>query len=365
MPILIILGWLVAWALLARVPVLGGRRDTELSTELGDVTVIIPARNEEDRLPLLLRSIQVQTLRPVQVLVVDDDSHDATAATARQFAGAEVIPAGPPPVGWTGKSWACATGAAHAEGEALVFLDADVELAPDALSCVAEKLAHHGGLVSVQPRHDIESAVEAASMPFNLVGIMALGIGSLIPPRRQWGAAGPCIATSKQDYEFIGGHASTAGAVAEDLELAALYNQAELSVHCLGGGSVVRFRMYRGLREVVTGWSKNMASGARRTPLFRGLAIALWVTAMLRATGIFLRVPQLNGVELLVAGIAYVAFSAQWRVMGRQIGRFGPWWLLWPVLSLFFVGIVLMSTFQTVFLRRVHWSGRLVPVGRS
>ncbi len=363
MSLLIPSGWFAAWFLLLNLPTLRGKATPRSAGVSADLSIIIPARNEQDRLPLLLTSLRSQTLKPVEVLIVDDSSDDSTADVARAFEGVEVVSATPPPEGWTGKSWACVTGVNHAAGSSLVFLDADVRLASGALAALEDELHRHGGLVSVQPRHEIHSLIEASSMPFNIVGLMSLGIGSVVPPRRQWGAAGPCMASTRQDYDTVGGHGATRGAIAEDLELAALYRRAGLPVHCVGGGGLVTFRMYRSFREIVVGWSKNMASGARRSPWLRTLGVALWVTAMLKTTYLLLRLPWSDARGAALAGVAYGAFTVQWFVMGRQVGRFGLGALIWPMWSVFFVSVVAVSALQTVVLRRVIWSGRKVQVG--
>ena len=88
------------------------------------LSIIIPARNEETNLPTLLRSLTAQSVRPLEILVVDDASTDRTPGIARQN-GAQVIPSLPLPAGWRGKTWACHQGAQHASGQLLLFLDAD------------------------------------------------------------------------------------------------------------------------------------------------------------------------------------------------------------------------------------------------
>ncbi len=94
------------------------------------ISVIVPARDEAARLPRLLDSLAADA-QPYEVLVVDDRSTDGTAAVARA-AGATVVPA-ERPAGWSGKAYACWAGAQAAQGDLLVFLDADVEPAPGAV----------------------------------------------------------------------------------------------------------------------------------------------------------------------------------------------------------------------------------------
>ena len=354
---LVVVGWMIGWVLLWRLPALSlPRRDQSRPP----VTIVVPARNEADRIPLLLASLAAQSIPADQVVVVDDDSSDDTAALAAGFAGVEVISSPPLPEGWAGKPWACTAGVSAARNEILVFLDADVELAPEGLDALVTSWDEHGGLLSVQPRHQIHGAIESLSLPFNVVSMMGLGIGSLIPPRREWGAAGPCLVTSRSDYDCVGGHGAVAGEVAEDLALAEQYGAAGLPVTCFGGGDVVRFRMYRNLRGMVEGWSKNLATGARRTPAVRSVAVGLWLTALL--TMVLHLVDGSAGGNTWVWAATYGAGAIQFTALGRRVGRFGPAGLLWPALLVFFVSVFALSAVRTVVFRQVRWSGRQIAV---
>src|SRR5205814_44671 len=127
------------------------------------------ARNEASTLPLLLASLRPELVPGDQLIVIDDESTDDTADVAAR-GGAVVVSAPPLPEGWTGKAWACATGARIATGDTLVFLDADVIVAPGGLHRVLA--AHHGGLLSVQPFHETVRPYERLSLFFNVVAMM-------------------------------------------------------------------------------------------------------------------------------------------------------------------------------------------------
>ncbi len=351
---LLIAGWFAGWILLWRLPTLD-RRSPQRDHR---VSVIIPARNEADRLPLLLESLRHQTWSPSEVVVVDDHSTDTTAAVAAGFAGVTVVPAADMPPGWTGKSWACETGVAATTGDVLVFLDADVELAPGALAALVATWEPEGGLLSVQPHHHIARPVEALSLPFNVVALMGLGVGSLVKPRAGWGAAGPCIIADRRAYQAVGGHRSVRRSVAEDLALADRFAEAGRPVRVRSGAGDVRFRMYRDLPGLFEGWSKNVATGARRTPFLRSIGVGLWVTSLLVAVGALFghTVPAVSGLLALTAVYAVVALQVA--VLGHRVGRFGPAAAAWPVLVLFFVAVFTWSAGRTFLLRQVRWSGR-------
>ena len=173
MTALIIVGWLLGWVLLWRMPKLRApRRDGTESR----ISVVIPVRNEVDRIPLLLASLERQRRRPHQVIVVDDGSDDGSASAVRAFPWVELVTASPVPPGWTGKSWACETGAHRADGDLLVFLDADVVLGADALDQLVATWSDVGGLVSVQPLHRTERPFESLSLMFNVVAVMGLAV---------------------------------------------------------------------------------------------------------------------------------------------------------------------------------------------
>ena len=333
------------------------------------VSVVIPARNEESRLPALLDSLSIQTHRADQIIVVDDGSTDGTADIARK-SGAVVVTPGDPPPGWAGKPWACWNGALAAHGSTLVFLDADVVLAPDALARLLREHADGGGLLSVQPYHTAVGAVEQLSAFFNVV--LMMGVGAFTPAgakARPNGAFGPCLVCRRQDYLASGGHRSEASAVLDDFALSRAFDRAGLPVRCLGGRGAVSFRMYAdGLGQMVEGWSKNFAAGAG------SLSTALQLLAMVWTFGCVGSFFGLAGAPTLgdlageplpraVGAALYVLYMAQLWWMLRRIGSFSWWaWLLYPVPLAFFVAIFLRSLWLTLVRRRVSWRGRDVDL---
>ncbi|NYE38433.1 4,4'-diaponeurosporenoate glycosyltransferase [Nocardioides cavernae] len=336
------------------------------------VSVVVPARDEALALPHLLRSLDAQSVRVAEVVVVDDDSQDATAAVARDL-GARVLPAGTPPSGWTGKAWACHVGAASTSGDLLLFLDADVVLAPDATARLLEAHRQHGGLVSVQPHHRVPRAYEQLSAFFNLVAVMASGAFTRSPRRGEPMAFGPCLLTSRADLVRAGGHEAVRAEILDDAALAAAYARAGLPVWCAVGGDVAQMRSYPGgVRRLVAGWSKNIASGATAADPAATLTTVAWVSthhavAVGAALSLLGTVSDLAPVgSPVVWGLAYAATALDVRRLLRRVGTFRWWtWLLFPLPLLAFDLVFARSLAHTSLRRSVRWRGREVDLRGS
>lgn len=338
----------------------GAARRKDLATAV-TVSVVVPARDEEATLPALLASLRDLTVDVVEVVVVDDDSRDDTGAVARA-GGARVLVPGEPPRGWTGKAWACHVGAGATRGERLLFLDADTVLAPDALAGLLELHHRHGGLVSVQPFHGVRRAYEQLSAYFNAVSVLASGAFGARPARRPT-AFGPCLLTSRDDYERAGGHAAARAAILDDVALAAAYQRAGLPVRCFVGGQAVRMRSYpNGLRQLVSGWTKNFASGAAAADPRATFGAVLWLCAHhVVAFGLLLS-PLAQGHPAWWA-VAWLVVAWQLRGLLRRLGSFRWWsWVLFPVPLVAFDLIFVRSAVRTVVRRSVRWRGREVEL---
>ena len=390
--LLCVSGWLCGWWLFGaprRVPTPPPTRDVSLRNPggapgpgpLAGCTVVIPARDEARQIGGLLADLEPAVDQGLRVVVDDDHSEDDTARVVGGFAGVELVRAGDLPAGWTGKCWACHTGVvhaarqprpdragvdepdvAHATSPSLVFLDADVRLETAALTSLLALREVRGGLVSVQPWHATEGAVEQLSALFNLVAVMGTGMGA--PAGEGTGAFGPVLVTTPEDYARVGGHAAVHSEVVEDLALAASYRNAGLAVELLLGGPELRFRMYPGgLRSLVEGWTKNFASGAAATARRRLLGTVVWIAAL--GSSFLLAAQSVLGDRPLWLGPAFYAlFVAQLWLMLRRVGRFGPLTALAaPVLLLAFFTVFARSVWLTRIRHQVHWRGRSIAVG--
>jgi 4,4'-diaponeurosporenoate glycosyltransferase len=321
------------------------------------ISVIIPARNEEQNLPRLLESIHKSAASP-EVIVVDDASTDATALVAAQH-GATVLPAATLPRGWTGKTWAIAQGSAKAAGDLLLFLDADTWFEPDGFDRLisawrqqdSESLA-----LSLLPFHVTQKPYEELSLFFNLLmAFGAGGFGRVGKPR----LFGQCLLIPRVLYDACGGHEAVRGRILENLAMADRIEAAGGSCMCLGGRGALQVRLFPdGLSQLRESWTKAFADGAAASDsAVLALAIA-WLSAL---SGTFLALCFAHGQTRVLAAGLYLAAVAQVLWSARQVGGF-RWTtaLLYPVPLIFFFGLFTSSLLNRVFRRQVTWRGRRI-----
>ncbi|MBN1892009.1 MAG: glycosyltransferase [Clostridiales bacterium] len=360
---IVILGMALTAVLFHRFPVLPGATGERTTTP--SISVIIPARNEEENLPLLLRDLSAQSATVREIIVVDDMSEDGTARVAREN-GAKLIRPDNKPEGWTGKTWACQNGADAAAGEILLFLDADVRLDPDGICSFVEAFRKAGCVISVQPYHRTEKLYEQFSIIFNLIQIAANG--TTLPRPLDIGLYGPVILISRSDYEKVGGHESVRQSVVEDMALGTRLRETGVPYRIFIGSPSVSFRMYAsGFRDLLQGWTKNIASGAARIPIALFAAVFFWIASLLSVPIQIIKfsVSQ-NWPWLLVYVALYLVWVLVLIFLARRVGRFKPWTIVfYPVLMLLMTGVFIVSAFKKLFGLKVKWKGRAIATGEK
>lgn len=244
------------------------------------VSVIVPARNEAHNIAGCVRSLRGSSYPDLEIIVVDDRSEDGTGDIARamveqRIEGLTAVEGRPLPPGWLGKPWACWQGYLEADGELLLFADADTRHEPGLLGhAVGALLARDADLVTVLPRQVLASFWERVIMPHFLVMILLrYGNAERISRARDpldAIANGQFILVRRSAYEAVGGHEAIRGEVVEDQKLAQRFVEAGRRILMTHAEDLMSVRMYRSLREIVEGWTKNVATGGRQ-------AVAPWL----------------------------------------------------------------------------------------
>src|ERR1700723_2384198 len=211
--------------------------------ELLELTVIVPARNEQDCLPACIHSLLAQSEEIFalgvdwELLVVDDHSTDGTRPIAEQIAagspGLTVLQAPKLEKGWTGKASAIWSAAKRARGRWLLFTDADTIHEPgDLRRAIHEATRHKAGMLSYSPRQVVSGLWQRAMMPLVFCELaLAYPPAKVSDPNQRIAAAnGQFLLIEREAYRRIGGHPAVAGSVLEDVELAGLAKRRKIGL---------------------------------------------------------------------------------------------------------------------------------------
>lgn len=228
------------------------------------VSVIVPARNEAASLGDCLTSLVAQQGVAFEIIVIDDHSTDRTSEIASSFSGSGVKLLNAPelPAGWTGKNNAVAAGARIARGEWFLFTDADTIHLPGSLArSIEEAKRQKAGLLSCSPEQIVKSFWEKAVMPVIFAELAASFRPSQVsnPNSPAAAANGQYILIAREAYKAVGGHATIAGNLLEDVALARAVKQSGRKILFRFGADAVRTRMYRSFAQLCEGWTKNLA----------------------------------------------------------------------------------------------------------
>jgi GT2 family glycosyltransferase len=331
------------------------------------VSAIVPARNEAATIARAVRALAAQP-EITEIIVANDQSTDATgeilAALAGELPQLRVIEIDELPPGWVGKNHACARAAAEARGAWLLFTDADAELLAGAVArAVSDAAAAGAALVSYSPEQETGGFWERALVPFVFTRLASrYPYAAVCDPETEIAAAnGQFLMMRREAYLVLGGHASVAGEILEDVALARRAKQSGLRLHFAPGAGIARTRMYAGFREMWEGWTKNLYPlvGGTRGALVRELvAVVPWIPLVMLALGLVHPVFALLG-GLLLAGrhAAYAAMLRRNRMPRSRIVYYLPAVLLY--------GAALAASARRYRRGRVAWKGREYPVGEQ
>jgi len=245
------------------------------------VSVIIPARNEEANLGTCLESLMDQDQLSFEIIVVNDHSTDRTKEIAQSFPGVQVIDADPLPEGWTGKNNAVATGARAARTNWLLFTDADTIHLPGSLPrALREARENAADLLSYSPEQIAATFWEMAVLPVVFAELARQYPPSKVsdPDSPEAAANGQYILVKREAYEAVGGHAAVASAILEDVALARAIKASGRKIRFRYAADSVRTRMYRNFRQLREGWTKNLALLFPRPGWLALKTLSLWAS---------------------------------------------------------------------------------------
>ncbi len=344
------------------------------------VSIIVPARNEEGNINRCIRSLLEQDYSQFEVIAVDDGSTDNTTHLLDELA--QTHPQGSRlwvlrlrdelPAGWAGKPRALHRGVQEAQGEWLLFTDADTWHAPNALRSAITQATQEGmDLFTVGTQQELPTFWERVLMP-----VAYLGISMQYPPRlvndpksKVAVANGQYLMLRKLVYEITGGYGrpDLRGTLLDDRDLAHVVKSNGFKLHFVDGQDLVHVRMYRDLRDTWRGWRKNAYLGSRGGLLFVllelfGLPIITIVPFLLPLLARLTRFRHGSGIsatEATAASIVELVPLFSYRLWLNRMLQV-PWYYIFthPLAGAIFEGILGESTWRVLTRQGVDWRGR-------
>ena len=344
------------------------------------LSILVPARNEEQSIEACVRSLVAQDYEPLEVLVLNDNSSDATGAMVQriidELPGSQkgrlrLLQGEPLLPGWVGKNFACYQLAQHAQGDYLLFTDADTLHAPGTARAVIGCMQHYGvKLLTAQPEFVLGSLGERLIVPLLNFTIMTLLPVALVRLRPEPGLAtgnGQLLCFSRSAYMKIGGHESVKDKILEDVLLARAVKRAGERMIFVDALAFVRCRMYRSFYGVWEGFSKNLFA-------FYNYSLSFALIALLLNLALFVLPPilalmallfHLSTMLLLYGTTAYglavvmrVLLTVRFTSSRRRLPSLLALCLLHP-LSIVLEGLLLLNAIYRRFRKLgVAWKGR-------
>ncbi len=262
------------------------------------VSILIPARNEAHIIEQTVRNLLKQSYTNIEVIVLNDNSTDNTAQIldAIQDKRLQVINGSSLPAGWMGKSWACHQLSKQAQGDILVFTDADVQWSENALEALLYQMRQRDAdLFTVWSTQQTITYAERFTVP-----LMAFAILTYLPtfmthysPFSIFAAAnGQCMVWKRNIYDAIGGHTVVANNVLDDVNLARVVKKSGYSLWMADANELITCRMYENWETVRDGFAKNILAGYGNSVIALSMSIIFHFVVFLLPVILLIAFPE-------------------------------------------------------------------------
>lgn len=328
------------------------------------VSILIPARNEAANIGPAVEAALASRDVEIEVLIMDDGSTDATAEIVRTIAARDprvrLLNAPPLTEGWTGKVHACHHLAQNALGTHLLFVDADVRMAPCAASLLAGHAQETGArLVSAVPRQIMKTPGEWLTVPainLLLLGYLPMNLMRASAHPGFGAACGQLMLVETKAYHASGGHAAIRSLIHDGIQLARQFRRNGFMTDLVPGDRLAACRMYSRFRDAWNGFAKNAHEG-----MAKPMALPVWTVLLFGGHILpFLMLPFVPTWPIAWAAVFSVATRAMVTVATRESLVSIPFHPFTILVSLALQWSVLLRIGRS---GRTGWKGRLYPVG--
>jgi dolichol-phosphate mannosyltransferase len=292
----------------------------------GSISVVIPARDEADRIGPCLEGVLADPDAAEVLVVVDHGTTDATAEIARA-AGARVLEGAPLPDGWVGKPWVLQQGLEAATGDIVVALDADTRPRPGLLRALGARL-DGADLVSAGARFSCDTAGERLLHPAMLATLVyRFGPTGVDQPRvSRTVANGQCIAVRRSELLAAGGFAIAREHMNDDIALVRALAMDGRRIAFEDGADLIGVRMHASAGEVWREWGRSLAMQDTTAPRALALDLAVvWLVLALPVTRLLAR--RTTRLDRALLGLRVAMLAA----LARAYEKRGPAFWLSPL----------------------------------
>lgn len=330
-----------------------------LTGSSGLVSVLIPARNEENNISNILNDLVSQNYRQIEIIVFNDLSEDETAQIVSDYSARDsrirLINSDGLPEGWLGKNWACHSLARHATGEYLLFLDADVRISRNIIGdAILYSEKHFLSLISIFPKQIIQSFGERITVPnmnYILLSLLPLIFVRTLKYPSLAAANGQFMFFRSDLYNSVLPHHLVKENKVEDILIARELKKRKYKIACMLGDDRISCRMYKGFYDSVTGFSKNVTEFFGDSFI---VAILFWIiTTFGILAAIFFLSPRLCILYLAIYFLTRIMIS----ISSRQNVLYNLFLFIPLQLSL---GLFIYRAFINKYFRKMQWKGRSI-----
>jgi chlorobactene glucosyltransferase len=339
--------------------------------DLPTVSILVPARNEENSIELCIQSLLAQDYPSYEVIALDDQSSDGTLTMLEQIASSQprlkVLAGTPPPEGISGKNWACAHLADQSKGDLLLFTDADTVFKPHSLRLIVSSMSgEQADLLTGFPRQHVHTWGERLLVPFFSWAVLCfipLWLAYRLRMPVLSSAVGQMMLFRREAYRKIGGHENLGPVIVDDLVLARRIKAADLRWRVMNVSDLITCRMYHGSREAFDGFSKNLfATFDFHVSVF--LFVYIWLGMLFLEPLIILAALTLGQAQTARLSELVICIGLSlllWLIPFFEMGVPLPLGLIYP-LTILANEVVAFQSLRLSLVGRLSWKGR--PLGR-
>jgi chlorobactene glucosyltransferase len=352
---------------LSNIRILRNLGDYPMPSCFPSVSVLVPARNEEDNIAACVCSLLDQEYPDFEVLTLDDNSTDGTwgilSELAEEHERLRVIKGEPLPSDWLGKNWACHQLAQAAKGEILLFTDADTCHHPLALrDGVAALLARETDLLTAFPHEEVVSWGERLMVPlfpWFIIAFLPLFVAYRVKSPAFSATIGQFMLIRREAYDQVGGYEAICMEAVDDVALGRNIKAHGLRWRMINGGNRVRCRMYHSFQETYGGFTKNLFAGFSYK-ILKFVLVWLWLGIAFLEPLVVLLVGLATGfssLSIVLAAMGIVVSAMIWGASNRCFGFPLHLTFFYPVNMVLVLAIAAGSLFFALT-GRADWKGR-------